>query len=251
VHNWEKNPLKVQYFRTSKYFTRHCFGSNEQATTHAHVSQTPTAHAQKDAYAQLCKTIMAEDIYETRISSCFMHFDGVTEQLCKVTRQRLKKFLECRSKWAKLKCEQAEIAKKSYDNIDDGSVNSYMEKNPESINLEWYHHMKCYKKFCDEEKIRRQQKKEEKGEGTSSKTITSTEVPHVDVEPIEPRRKLTRQSVAEGRSKTLPKRNEHVLPEICIVCGRDSSWFSLDKVWSFIQVLVNLVQYPQHSWVWF
>ena len=107
--------------------------------------------------------------------------------------------------------------------------------------------MECYKKFCDEEKIRRQQKKEEEGEGTSSKTITSTEVPHVDVELIEPRRKLTRQSVAEGRSKTLPKRNEHVLPEICIVCGRDSSWFSLNKVWSFIQVLVNLVQYPQHS----
>ena len=62
---------------------------------------------------------MAEDIYKTRISSCFMHFDGVTEQLCKVTRQRLKKFLECRSKWAKLKCQQAEIAKKSYENIDE------------------------------------------------------------------------------------------------------------------------------------
>jgi hypothetical protein len=86
---------------------------------------------------------MAEDIYKTRISSCFMHFDGVTEQLCKVTRQRPKKFLECRSKWAKLKCQQAEIAKKSYKNIDDGSVNSYIEKklkNPDTINLEWNHH---------------------------------------------------------------------------------------------------------------
>ena len=83
---------------------------------------------------------MAEDIYKTRISSCFMHFDGVTEQLCKVTRQRLKKFLECRSKWAKLKCQQAEIAKKSYENIDDGTVNSYIEKNPDTINLEWNHH---------------------------------------------------------------------------------------------------------------
>ncbi|XP_028413789.1 uncharacterized protein LOC114536635 [Dendronephthya gigantea] len=46
---------------------------------------------------------------------------------------------------------------------------------------------------------------------------------------MEPRRKITRQSVADV-NKTLPKRNEHVLPEICIVCGRDSSWFSLDKV---------------------
>ena len=163
-----------------------------------------------------------------------MHFDGVTEQLCKVRRQRLKKFLECRSKWAKLKCQQAEIAKKSYENIDDGSVNSYMEKNPDTINLEWNHHMKCWKRFCDEQKIRRQQRKEEKGEGTSSKTITSTEESHVEVEAIEPRRKITRQSVAEAINiKALPKRNAHVLPEICIICGRDASWFSLDKVWSF------------------
>ena len=49
-----------------------------------------------------------------------MNFDGVTEQLCKVTRQRLKKFLDGSSKWAKRNCQQAEIAKKSYENIDDG-----------------------------------------------------------------------------------------------------------------------------------
>ena len=86
-----------------------------------------------DVRIALCKIIMAEDIYSIRISSCFMHFDGATEQLCKVTRQRLKKCLECRSKWAKLNCQQAEIAKKSYENFDDGSVTSYMEKNPDSI----------------------------------------------------------------------------------------------------------------------
>ena len=91
-----------------------------------------------------------------------MHFDGETEQLCKVTRQRLKKCLECRSKWAKLNCQQAETAKKSYENIDDGSVTSYMEKNPDSINLEWFHHMKCWKTFCDEGKIRRQQRNEKR-----------------------------------------------------------------------------------------
>ena len=79
---------------------------------------------------------MAEDIYNIRISSCFMHFVGVPEQICKVTRQRLKKFLECRSKWAKLNCQQAEIAKKAYENINDGSVISYMDTNPDSINLE-------------------------------------------------------------------------------------------------------------------
>ena len=46
-------------------------------------------------------------------------------------------------------------------------VNSYMEKNPDTINLEWNHHMKCWKRFCDEEKIRRQQRKEEKEERTT------------------------------------------------------------------------------------
>jgi hypothetical protein len=64
-----------------------------------------------------------------------------------------------------------------------------MEKNPDTINLEWYHHI---------EKIHRQQRKEEKVEGTSSKTITSTEESHVEVEPLETRRKITRQSVAEA-----------------------------------------------------
>jgi hypothetical protein len=108
-----------------------------------------------------------------------------------------------------------------------------MEKNPDSINLEWYHHMKCWKRFCDEEKILRQQRKEEKEEGTSSKTVNSTEESHVEVEPIEPRRKITRQSVAEAINNALPKRNGHVLPEICIICGRDASWFSLEKIWSF------------------
>ena len=42
--------------------------------------------------------------------------------------------------------------------------------------------MKCWKTFCDEGKIRRQQRMEEKGEGTSSKGPTSTEV-SPEVEP--------------------------------------------------------------------
>ena len=124
---------------------------------------------------------MAGDIYNIRISSCFMHFDGVKEQFCKVTRQRLKKCLECRSKWAKLNCQQAEIAKKSYEIMRTSMTD--LEKNPDSINLEWYHHMKCWKTFCDEGKICRQQRKEEKGEGTSCKGPTSTEVLAVEVEP--------------------------------------------------------------------
>ena len=48
-----------------------------------------------------------------------MHFGGITEQLCKVTHQRLMKFLDGSSKWAKLNYQQAEITEKPYENIDD------------------------------------------------------------------------------------------------------------------------------------
>ena len=136
-----------------------------------------------------------------------MHFDGATELLCKVTRKRLKKCLECRCKWAKLNCQQAEIAKKSYENIDDGSVTSYMEKNPDCINLEWFHHMKCWKTFCDEGKIRRQQRKEEKAKelALKGKGPTSTEV-SPEVEP--PCHNETRMCFQRY---------------VCIICGRDAS----------------------------
>ena len=213
---------------------RHCC----VATAHALDHKTRNAHAQKGKTdlnkTRIFKMATMEDMSKIRISSCFMHFEGVTEQLSKVTRQRLKKFVDCRNKWAKLNCLQAEIAMDSYDKFDDEFVNSYLAENTnESFDLEWYHHMKCYKKFSDEEKIRRQQVKEENGAGTSTENIDNT-VDHTcndsHVEPaVEPRRKITRSSVKEP-SKTLPQRNKHVLPECCIICGKDSSWFSRDKV---------------------
>ena len=84
---------------------------------------------------------------------------------------------------------------------------------------------------CNEEKIRRQQIK--KGEVTSFKTVTSSEEPHVEVKSI--KAKNYTASVAEA-NKTLPKRNEHALLEIPIICGRDASSLSLDQVWVFWQI---------------
>ena len=91
-----------------------------------------------------------------------------------------------------------------------------MEKNPDSINLEWFHHMKCWKTFCDEGKIRRQQGKEEKGERTSSKG----------------QRPNFYRSITSSRA-TLPQTNAHVLPEICMYYLWERhflAWFSFDKV---------------------
>jgi hypothetical protein len=49
------------------------------------------------------------------------------------------------------------------------------------------------------------------------------------MEAMELRRKVTRDSCAQS-NKDLPQRNKHVLPECCIICGKDSSWFLRDKV---------------------
>ena len=87
------------------------------------------------------------------------------------------------SKWAKLNFQQAEVTKEAYENI----LNSYLEENSKSNDFEWYHHMKCWKRFSDKEKTYRQKRKEEKGEETSS---TSTEEPSAEKKPLEPLRKL-------------------------------------------------------------
>lgn len=73
------------------------------ATTHALDKKTLNAHAQIGKTdlnkTRIFKMATMEDMSKIRISSCFMHFEGViTEQLSKVTRQRLKKFVDCRNK---------------------------------------------------------------------------------------------------------------------------------------------------------
>ena len=53
------------------------------------------------------------------------------------------------------------------------------------------------------------------------------------------------QSVAEA-NKTMPKRNEHALLEIPIICGRNASSFSLRPG---MGILINIILVPctQHS----
>lgn len=175
---------------------------------------------------------MADDKFKDKlkgqIPSCLMHFEGVKENLFKISQLRLKKFAECRSKWLKLHCEQAEIAKKSYNIFDDNYLSFQLSKgdNWKFTGLDWHYHKTCYKKFCNEEKICRQQKKElNKGSMDIENVSSRAKV----MEPVEPQRKLTRNSDVQ-LSKAMSQRNKHVLPECCIICGKDSSWFTRDKV---------------------
>eukprot|EP00794_Sanderia_malayensis_P013136 gene13136-14488_t len=136
-----------------------------------------------------------EDITKSEISSCFMHFDGVVESLSKVSLKRIKKFITCRSKWAELQCQQGEIARQSFNLFSDECVkNSYIEEHQNNFDLKWFHHAKCYKKFCDEELIRRQHSKQKTQEQESC-CSTQTE------KEVETRaRKLTRLSLLSPAS---------------------------------------------------
>ena len=65
----------------------------------------------------------------------FCNFDGVSQPLSKITRERLKKFLECRQKWNKLKREPVKIAGQPYKLFNDESVYLFLEKHPDNNDL--------------------------------------------------------------------------------------------------------------------
>lgn len=181
-------------------------------------------------YANKMQKKMSEnegDLFSKRLS-CFMHFDGVSEQLSKVTHLRLQKFIEIRHKWKDLSCEQAEIAGRSYELFDDESVKLFLEDNCENFDLEWYYHTKCYKKFCDEEKLRRQQKKENEAKTRAETASSTSETCALENEELP--RKITRNAVQTETTTSWPQRNKYVLPERCILCEKDSSWFTKDPV---------------------
>ena len=51
--------------------------------------------------------------------AAFFVLHGVSEPLSKVSRQKLKKFIECKQKWKVPKCEQVETADHLYNIFDD------------------------------------------------------------------------------------------------------------------------------------
>ena len=158
--------------------------------------------------------------------SCFMHFDGVSEQLSKVTNLRLQKFIEIRHKWKDLSCKQAEIAGRSYELFDDESVKLFLEDNHENFDLEWYYHAKCYKKVCDEEKLCRKKKTKLKPELKRPPVLAN----HVPWRTNNCQEKNTRSAMQTETTTSWPQRNKYVLPERCILCEKDPSCFTKDPV---------------------
>ena len=95
------------------------------------------------------------NILNLKLSKCFIHFDDESQSLSltQVTSQRLLKFLSCRKRWVKLDGEKSEICKKSYDLFTDEDVVEFLSANT-CENLQWYYHQNCYKRICDENKLK-------------------------------------------------------------------------------------------------
>ena len=91
------------------------------------------------------------------VKLCSMHFNDVRETTLLITKQRLAKFLSCRRKWSRLDGEHAEICRESYSIFSDELGQEKIDS--DNFDLEWHYHKTCYKRLCDEEKIRRAEAK--------------------------------------------------------------------------------------------
>ena len=163
--------------------------------------------------------------HEERMKSlrnrCFIHFDDVKEDLQILTEARFKKFASCRPRWVGLKenTEHEQICSSTYEIFDDNSAGNF-----EDSGLTLSYHKTCYKRLCDEEKIRRSEEKarkraasslEDEGTGSCSSRTTASESS----------KRPSRRDASSGS-----KRNLHVLPETCIICQRGNDWFLQNKV---------------------
>ena len=156
------------------------------------------------------------DIKNLKLCKCFIHFDDVSQSLTQVTDQRLSKFISCRKRWVKLEGEKSEICRKSYGLFTDEDVAEFLSANT-CENLQWYYHQNCYKRICDEYKLKMVEAKHVSSE--SNKEKTGSEV-------NEPQKKLTRLSFGnDAQVSGVPARTYHVLQPRCIICEKESDLF--------------------------
>jgi hypothetical protein len=161
------------------------------------------------------------NIINLKLCRCFIHFDNVSlsQPLTQVTGQRLLKFISCRKRRVKLEGNKSEICRKSYDLFTDEDVAEFLSANT-CENLQWYYHQNCYKRICDENKLKTAEEKHLSRKSNQVKT---------DSEVAPPQRKLTRLSLAddgrENKKSGVPARTSHVLPPRCIIREKESVLF--------------------------
>ena len=142
-------------------------------------------------------------------NECLIHFAETKDSLRLFTKKRFETFLCCREEWLQLDGAPSVIVKNSLE------ICHHRES---SENCEQYcFHQKCYNSFTDISKI--------KGARQQPKAFIDVEKemhPEEVVAPQSPKPKRSRMSEQQ-------RSNRNVLPDICIICKRKTS-FIRDKV---------------------
>ena len=92
------------------------------------------------------------DVIKLKLYNCFIHFDDVSQSLTQVTPQRLLKFISCGKRW---EARNRTFAKNHiiYLLTIDEDVVEFLSANT-CEDLQWYYHQNCYKRICDENKLK-------------------------------------------------------------------------------------------------
>ena len=162
----------------------------------------------------------------------FIHFEGKSGDLCKLTPHTIAKISEYCKKWIDLDGEQSTIAANIAERIKRWSFHSETELVRDEIATEianLRYHKECYVRFCDKTKIERAEKRIIKKKAmtvdASTKGEPSTPVAN---RPAPVHVRISPRTLISG-SEGITRRNRHVLPEQCIICKRQEM-YKVDKV---------------------
>ena len=160
----------------------------------------------------------------TASPSCFIHFQGKTGDLLKLTCHTLVKIKEYCLEWINLEGEPKEIAEKIID-----VVRTWPDSESDVLPTEavdFRYHKECYVRFCDKTKVARCIKKKEKA---SEQSVKEQRIPKSHSEKRSSTRLASIVSASASTSSTTERRSIHVLPVQCIICKRKEAYV-MDKV---------------------
>ena len=130
--------------------------------------------------SQLCmyQSNMADEtncsLMHLKLNKSFIHFDNVLQPLVKITQTHLKKFSACRKRLAKFEGLRSAICHHLYELSSDKDIENHFSCSNCCGELNWHYHQNCYKRICDENKLK---KAEEKGENLIGSKFAETGPP--------------------------------------------------------------------------
>lgn len=164
------------------------------------------------------------------LNSCLIHFDGESKNFPLTTFSEVSfdKFLECRSIWLTLDGIQRKVAKNSLQ-----FVSEDVESNMNYAEYENFsYHRGCYSRFTNATDIKRAKTRCQKkcNEGECSSTCTDVQ-DTLELEDPQPAKKILRSSIPT--CNPIRPRNPHVLPQVCIICQSEKSYFTESVSWFY------------------